>query len=126
MSDKVFTEKSKMPCDAIFEEDGSIHIYPIPLAESIDVTMGEPVRQRGACVTTTNGETHFKPYGTGAKRSTNLFCTAHGMVSRTKKSCIVRFQFPKDMNPNQIANLFITESRKIGLNLLTSKILEEK
>lgn len=108
-------ETQRALTETVYCEDGSIHVYPSNLVEKPNLT---PVNQRGRCETNSDGETHFHPYGKTEKRSVNLFCTPHAMVTRTRKSCVIRFVFPKEMRGVEMTATFIKEARKIGFEML--------
>lgn len=122
MEEKTFVEETKMQTETVYQEDGSIHTYPSSHELGRVVTADNRVSQRGRCVTTQNGETHFKPYAeSGEKKSQNLFCTKHGIVTKTKRCFKVSLKFSADMDNNAICSSIIDECRDITFNCFLKK-----
>lgn len=120
--ENIFPQDIRLQTDTVLMQDGSIHVYPVQ-GEATDPL--DPVSQRGRCVTNPNGETHFYPYAKVKKRSTNVYCTAHAIVTKTKSSFVVRFLFPRKMEKSKITNALIEEGRTIGFEILLSNILDK-
>ena len=108
---KVFADNIRIETQTVFNENGSINIYPCSFEENhFVVADGSRASQKGRMVTFNDGTSHFHPYAVDSgSRYHLLLSNAHGEVKETSKQIIFVLRFPKRLGKRLIMSLLRTE-----------------
>lgn len=121
---KIFIEETRIQVDAIFQENGMIHIYPAGHELGRHVTLSQRVLQRGKMVTDANGESHFQPYRNGGPRVKPLYMTQHAILKEAPSSIICTFKFPKTMTRSQMAKALRSQAKALADHIVKGGTVE--
>ena len=111
---KVFINNIRIETQTVFNENGSIYIYPCAFEENPHlVADGNRASQKGRMLTDDDGTSNFRPYATNSGCRYNiLFLTPHGSVKETQNDVIFQIRFSERLTKRLIVKMLHEEQEQ--------------